>query len=57
MGEGETRVRTYCVHRVEGDEQDKDGKNKFSQHEFKAILRFGAEKLFEESGPTPDDGW
>jgi hypothetical protein len=44
------------IHGVEGDEQDKDGKNKFSKQEFRAILRFGAASLFKETGPTPDDG-
>jgi hypothetical protein len=34
----------------------KDGKNTFSQQQCKAILRFGAEELFQESGPTRDDG-
>jgi hypothetical protein len=43
-------------HGMEGDELDKDGKNKFNKQELKAILRFGAEKLFKESGPTTDDG-
>jgi hypothetical protein len=28
-----------AIHGVEGDEQDKDGKNKFGKQEFKAILR------------------
>jgi hypothetical protein len=45
------------IHGVEGDEQDKKGKNKFSQPPFKAILRFGAEEVFKESGPTFDDGF
>jgi hypothetical protein len=44
------------IHSVEGGEQDKDGKNNFSNQEVKAILRFGAEKLFKESGPTSDNG-
>jgi hypothetical protein len=44
------------LHGVEGDEQDKKGKNTFSQPQFKAILRFGAEEVFKESGPTPNDG-
>jgi Helicase conserved C-terminal domain len=44
------------IHGVEGDEQDKDGKDKFNKQEFKAILLFGAEKIFKETGPTPDDG-
>jgi hypothetical protein len=44
------------IHGVERDEQDKDGKNKLSKLEFKAILRYGAEKLFKETGPSPDDG-
>jgi chromodomain-helicase-DNA-binding protein 1 len=35
------------IHGVEGDEQDKDGKNKFSKQEFKAFLRFGADKLLK----------
>jgi hypothetical protein len=34
-------------HGVEGDERDRDGKNKFNKQELKAILRFGAEKLFK----------
>jgi hypothetical protein len=44
------------IHGVEGDERDKDGKNKFSKQEFKAIVRFGAEKNFEETRPTSDVG-
>jgi hypothetical protein len=39
-----------------GNEQDKDGKNNFSIQDFKAILRFEAEKLFKETGPSSDDG-
>jgi hypothetical protein len=41
---------------VEGDELDRDRKNKFNKQELKAILRIGAEKLFRETGPTTDDG-
>jgi hypothetical protein len=41
---------------VEGDELDKDGNNRFNKQELKAILRFGAEKLFKETGLTTDDG-
>jgi hypothetical protein len=43
-------------HGVEGDELDRDRKNTFNKQELKAILRFGAEKLFKETGPTTDDG-
>jgi hypothetical protein len=43
-------------HGVEGDEQDNKGKNTFSQPQFKAILQFGAEEVFRESCPNPDDG-
>jgi hypothetical protein len=56
------RAKRRCVlehiiiHGVDWDERDKDGQNKFSQQQFKAILRFGAEELFKKSGPTPDDG-
>ena len=41
---------------MEGDEVDKDGKNKVRKPELKAILRFGAEKLVKESIPITDDG-
>lgn len=36
------------IHGVEGDEQSKD-KAKFNKKELSAILRFGAEKLFQEA--------
>jgi hypothetical protein len=46
------------IHGVEGKwtRPYKDGKNNFSIQDFKAILRFEAEKLCKETGPSSEDG-